>query len=419
MILYKGVEILKIDFFVVNLMALRFEEIANRIKSRWRKYFLTAEAREEARRDHLGLLEADPGTEKAIERGIKWLEIAQDCSASHDGGVAAGYSFIFDWLPSYPETTGYIVPTMLAYANSRGDNTVRQRARRMLDWLVSIQLPEGGFQGGMVNSVPKVPVTFNTGQILRGLASGVREFGEEYRAPMRRAADWLVETQDKDGCWRKYPTPFASPGMKSYETHVVWGLFEAAKFDPDKPYKDSALANIRWTLKQQRENGWFDECCIDDPSRPTTHTLGYVLRGVLEGYEFSGESDFLVAACKTADGLLGAMRSDGFIKGRFYSDWKGAVDSACLTGIAQISICWLMLYQFTSEKRYRDAAFVANSFLRRTMKCESRPEIRGAIKGSYPIDGDYCPYEYPNWACKFFIDANMLEQEIRKKEEGG
>ena len=68
-------------------------------------------------------------------------------------------------------------------------------------------------------------MTFNTGQILLGLAAGVAEFGDQYRESMEQAAQWLVDTQDPDGCWRKHSTPFAKAGEKAYETHVSWGLF--------------------------------------------------------------------------------------------------------------------------------------------------------------------------------------------------
>jgi hypothetical protein len=37
------------------------------------------------------------------------------------------------------------------------------------------------------------------------------------------------------------------------------------------------------------------------------------------------------------------------------------------------------------------------------------PDVRGGVKGSFPVDGAYGPYEYLNWACKFFVDANLLE----------
>lgn len=339
---------------------------------------------------------------------MAWLARAQDCSTSADGGVARHYSLLTGWSPSYPETTGYIVPTMLAYAKWRGDPAARQRARRMLDWLASIQFPDGGFQGGVIGAKPAVPVTFNTGQILLGLASGVREF-EQYREVMGKAADWLVRTQDADGCWRKHPTPRAKPGEKTYETHVAWGLLEAARVEPARSYAEAALANVRWALRWQRPNGWFDRCCLDDPARPLTHTLGYALRGVVEAYRFTNDAIFLHAARRTADGLRTAIRSDGFLPGRLDAHWRGAVGWACLTGSVQIAHCWLLLYQETGDKRYRDAAYAANRYVRRSMDIEGRPETRGAIKGSFPVHGGYGTYQYLNWACKFAIDSNLLE----------
>jgi hypothetical protein len=230
---------------------------------------------------------------------------------------------------------------------------------------------------------------------------------------MCRAADWLVRTQDPDGCWRKHPTPRAAFGEKTYETHVAWGLLEAARLEPDKPYAEAALANVRWALRWQRANGWLEKCCLTDPSQPLTHTLGYALRGIIEAYLFTRGEAFLQAALRTADGLLTATREDGFLPGRLRPDWRGTVEWACLTGSAQIACCWLLLYLDTGEVRYRDAAFNVNRYVRRTMKIEDPLEMRGAIKGSFPIYGEYGTYEYLNWACKFAIDANMLEQAVR------
>lgn len=384
------------------------KSVVHALQAEWA---LTPEARKERRRDRNGRSERDPGSAAVIEACMAWLAEAQDRSPSKDGGVARDYSLIKGWATSYPETTGYIIPTLLDYANERGDPEPRERARRMLDWLVAIQFPEGGFQGGRIDSTPVVPVTFNTGQILIGLARGAAEF-EPYREPMCRAADWLVETLDDDGCWRRHPTPFAEAGEKAYETHVSWGLFEAARLEPDKPYATAGFANLNWAIGKQRDNGWVADCCLSDPSRPLTHTLGYYLRGLIEGYRLKPEPHVLEAARKTADGLLTALKSDGTLPGRLNPDWSAAAPWVCLTGSVQIAHCWLLLYEITSDARYRQAAAAANRFVRCTVRTDGAPELRGGVKGSFPVNGDYGHYEFLNWAAKFCIDANMAEQHL-------
>jgi hypothetical protein len=368
----------------------------------------------ERKADRRGLSPLDPGIPRAVEEAMEWICRAQDHSASRDGGVARHFSLIDGWSTSYPEITGYIVPTLLAYARTSADEAMRDRARRMLDWLVSIQLPCGGFQGGTIGATPVVPVPFNTGQILLGLAAGVREFGE-YEESLVRAADWLVDAQDPDGAWRRNPSPFVTPGEKTYDTHAAWGLLEAARVKPDAGYADAALANVRWALSHQHENGWIDRCCLSDARQPVTHTIGYVLRGVIEAYRFSPDPLLLESSRRTADGLLSALRDDGHLPGRLDRRWRATVSYVCLTGTVQIAACWLLLHQITGERKYLDAGTIANRYVRRTMKIDGRPETRGAIKGSFPVSGEYGHYQYLSWAGKFLVDANVLEREIRER----
>jgi hypothetical protein len=375
---------------------------------------LSSEGRKQHLKDRSGLADYDPGPDRAIKESVAWLCLAQDNSISQDGGVAYRYSLLDEWGASYPETTGYIVPTIIEYAKMKKDEQLLKRAELMLDWLASIQLKEGGFSGGQVVSKQKAPVSFNTGQILLGFVAGVRQFGEKYIEPMRRAADWLVRTQDSDGCWRAYPSPYAVRGDKTYDTHIAWSLLEAAKIEPQKKYAQAGLSNVRWALKSQRDNGWFANCCVLNPSRPLTHTLGYVFRGIVEAYQFTEESNFLDASQRIADGVMSAMCDDGFLPGRLMPNWQGVVSWSCLTGSAQIAYCWFKMYQITGKTAYRDAACAANQYVRRTMRIKGSPETKGAIGGSFPIYGGYCQYAYPNWACKFFIDSNLLEKQINE-----
>ena len=176
-------------------------------------------ARAQRRLDKRGLPAFDPGPERAITAGLSWLGYAQDHSTSNDGGVARHFSLIDGWSDSYPETTGYIADTFISLGIENGDQQLIERAKRMLDWLVSIQFADGAFQGGMVNELPRVHATFDTGQILIGLVAGTR-IDDCYRPPMAQAADWLVETQDPDGCWRRFDTPFAASGEKKLMKHT-------------------------------------------------------------------------------------------------------------------------------------------------------------------------------------------------------
>lgn len=375
-------------------------------------------ARAELKRDRAGLPPQDAGAEAVLDGLMRWLCAAQDHSASADGGVARSFDLINGWETSYPETTGYIIPTFIDYAQRKRDPPMLARARRMTDWLVSIQMPGGGFQGGRIDSTPVVPVTFNTGQILIGLVAAERAFGE-YRGAMLAAADWLVRTQDPDGCWRSHPTPFAAPGEKEYETHVAWGLFEAARVAPDRGYGEAGLRNVNWALASQAEDGWLPKCCLVDPARPLTHTIGYALRGVLEAYRYHDDPRLLGAARKIADGLLAASRPDGHLAGRLARGWQPAVPWVCLTGMAQVAICWIMLHEITGERRYVEAARRANAFVRRSVRLDGPDGVRGGVKGAFPVDGDYGRFQLLNWAAKFLADSLMLELDLVNRVPAG
>ncbi|MEM7501101.1 MAG: hypothetical protein AAF417_03625 [Pseudomonadota bacterium] len=374
---------------------------------------LPKEAKQEDRIDRAGLPEADPGIDACVQASIDWLLNSQKMSTTTDGGSSRHFSLIDGWGSSYPETTGYIVPTLIDYAKRSQRSDVMESARKMADWLVSIQFEEGGFQGGLVDALPRVQVTFNTGQILMGLSAAAAEWGEPYRASMNRAATWLVETQDSDGCWRKYPTPFAAPGEKVYETHVAWGVFEAARVEGSEAYADAAFANVRWAMTHQRDNGWMAECCLTDPDYPLTHTLGYCLRGLVEANRYRSDPEVLASAMKLAKGLQSAIHENGHLPGCLDSEWKGAVDWVCLTGSVQIAHSFLLLAQATGDDSLADAGFRLNQFVRRTVRVDGEEGVRGGVKGSFPVSGGYGHFQYLNWAAKFMIDSNLLESDMR------
>jgi len=283
----------------------------------------------------------------------------------------------------------------------------------MAKWEVGIQLECGGFQAGIVGAEKKIPAVFDTGQIILGLGRAYRETQDRiFLSSLERAADWLCDVQDEDGAWRKYLAPQVANKLNVYNARVAWALTMAHDLLGKERYCLVAIKNIKWSLTQQKENGWFDNNDFEENSRPLTHTIAYAVSGILEVGLYLKNDEFLNKAAKTAEALIAQQRRDGSLAGRYQENWASAVKWSCLAGDAQVSVIWLKLYKYTGENKYLDAARKMNAFLKVSQEISTKDRnLKGAIKGSYPLYGRYEPWFYPNWAAKFFIDALILEEE--------
>jgi len=353
----------------------------------------------------------DPGVDRVLEAGVDWLLAAQRGSASADGGMARNYAIGRGWSKSYPETTGYIVQTLLEPEVLELRPHAREAAGRALDWLLTIQAPAGGWPGSVAGASTE-PVTFNTGQILLGFADGVRKLGRDDRQAVLRGGDWLVEMLDPDGGWRRGHSRYAMPGPSVYELHTAWGLAEAADALSHPPFLEAAVRNADWSLTMQQPNGWFDRCDLTDESRPLTHTLAYAVRGLIEVWRHAGTERHLEAALLAAGARARGAQPNGYLPGRRTSWWEAAVNWSCLTGTSQMAICWAILYKETGDEDLLAAMRRGNAFVRKTVRLDADDTIRGGVPGAYPVTGDYGRLELLNWAVKFTVDAQLAERRI-------
>jgi hypothetical protein len=138
-----------------------------------------------------------------------------------------------------------------------------------------------------------------------------------------------------------------------------------------------------------------------------------VLRGVIEAYRYAVDEAMLDCASRLAEALLRVQDRLGRLAGRWSAEWEAREDSACLTGISQIAACWFLLSDILTDDRYKRAALLANSYVRRTVKTHGANGVIGGVAGSFPIDGGYAPFEYLSWAVKFALDANLMELDSR------
>lgn len=363
-------------------------------------------------RDRLLPRRRAPEASTALDAMATWLARAQDASGCD--GVSAYYDLQRGrWAGAYPETTGYIIPTLFNYADVAGKPEFRERAIRMADWESDIQLPEGAVRAGTLDSPTVAPTIFNTGQTLFGWARTYREtqrarFGES----LRRASEWLLDAQDEDGAWRRFGSPFTSHELNTYNTRTAYGLAVAAEALGEPRYLDAAKRNVSWALEQALPNGWLPDNCLEDNERPLTHTIAYAIRGILEVSAAVGDDSGLNAALKMAKAVAQSQRADGALPGRLDRNWQPAARWTCVTGNAQIAIVWLRLAKLVGDVGLAGAAYRSIDFSLTVLDLSHpNPGVRGGVKGSHPLDGNYMRNRYPNWAAKFLMDAVMLRDD--------
>jgi hypothetical protein len=360
--------------------------------------------------------EAETAHEPHLVAALDWLTRAQDVNPT--GGISRGFSHVRNryfrlrgWEPDYPETTGYIIPTLLAAARRFEREDLVSRALLAATWECGLQLPSGAVQGGVVGE-PLSPSAFNTGQVILGWLAAFNESREaRYADAATAAAYFLMDNLDADGIWRRAHSRFAMPGDALYNARTAWALAECSRTLGLRGARDSAWRALRAVSRRQHASGWLPDCCLTDPREPLLHTIAYAIRGLVEGGRILEDQRLVAAGASAASALAEQVQFDGWLSGRYAAGWRAAAPWACLTGQAQMATNWIRLYEITHEKKWLEPAGRVIGYLKRTQdRFASEPGIAGGIAGSDPVEGDYGAYETLSWATKFFVDALLRHE---------
>lgn len=344
-----------------------------------------------------------------LEAALEWIKYAQ--RASGDNGISKGYHVLRRrWSPSYPETTGYTIPSLLNAALMLGRPDLQTLALSLAEYLLNVATPEGAVVHWANGSLQ--PVVFDTGQVLFGWLAAYESSGDErYLEAATRAGNWLAGIQDSSGAWTKYQHLGV---VKVIDTRVAWALLELYRHTQQDAHRSAAIRNLEWALGQQDDDGWFRNCAFRVDEDPFTHTLVYTAEGLFESGCLLNDDHYLVAAAKTADALLARLRTNGWLASTYGSGWKATSRSSCLTGNCQASRLWLSLFTLKGNPAYVEGAKRALGFVSHTQPLKSGNRgVRGGIAGSAPIYGRYERFTYPNWAAKFYIDALLTVQTMQ------
>ena len=344
---------------------------------------------------------------EALRGAVGYLMRAQD--QGKDAGFGS-YHLVNGWSTSYPETTGYIIPTLLAAAEHLQWEEPRARALRAADWLLSIQRPDGGWQGGRMGEV-RESVVFNTAQVIRGLLAAHETSGRaEFLTASTRAGEWILGSQSRDGAWRK--ENFLG-SARVYDTYVSAPLLRLHRITGDERYRKAAAANLEWVLAQQWANGWFSNAdnTIKHNERPITHTIAYTIDGLIECAAHVRHDLIMDRATRTAGALLDTFLRDGWLNGRYDGQWRGS-ESLITTGCAQLAVCWAWLHRITGENKYAEGLRRMTDLLiaMQQVNFVGPAEAHGALTGSFPLWGRYENFAFPNWGTKYFADALLCAE---------
>lgn len=343
---------------------------------------------------------------------VHWLGRAQDVTG--DGGICGRYRLDRGWTSSYPETTGYLVPTLLRLAREWKNDDLRARARQAVEFLLPLQLGSGAFPGLEVKENRTEPSPFNTAQIVNGLIAWHEENGD-IRAldAARRAGDWLLSIQEPDGSWKKHVYMGVSA---AYHAHASCWLAQLGVHTGDEKYLRAAERHMDWVLSlRDAKTGFIDRAGFSaadhEARRAVTHTLAYTLWGVLYTGLAAKRDDAVAAVRFAAERVMRRMHLDGKLPGVLDAGFRRVANYQCLTGNAQFALIWMKLFELDGDARFLNAACFALDLVKAAQPIDNpNPGIRGGIPGSDPVTGGYLHLALPNWAAKFFLDA-MLEKE--------
>jgi len=349
---------------------------------------------------------------RRLSAAIDWIGLAH--LRSGNGGISKGYNAVRGgWYPSYPETTGYTIPTLLNAAKVLNRPELGEMALSLADYLLETTTDQGG--AAHWSSAKAEPIVFDTGQVMFGWLAAYQASGEDrYMGKATRAGDWLLSIQEQSGAWKKHQHLGVE---KVIDTRVAWALIELYRHVQRDAYRLAAVRNLDWAVRQQDADGWFRRCAFREGEDPFTHTLAYTAEGLFECGCLLREERYIKNAQLTADALMAHQRPGGGLSATFGPGWRETSRSSCLTGDCQMGRLWLRFAGHSGIKTYSIAAEKAITFVARTQVVNSAdPNVRGAIAGSYPVWGKYERFKYPNWAAKFFVDALLALNEAEQTE---
>lgn len=347
-----------------------------------------------------------------VEKSVKFLIKSIDKKTL---GSRAFYSRILyplsGWSKPYPETTGYIIKTFDDLIFDFGYTHLESHSETMAQWLLSIQMNDGAFPGGLYDEKKSSSKSiFNTAQIIIGLCSRYKRTNNVvYLNSAKKAANWIIKSINTEGAFAKYH--YVENFSPSYYTRVCWPLLEVYDLTKDTNISTFASNALEYIAKKQLKNSFIKDSGFKPESHAFLHTIAYTIRGFLESYLITKNELHLNIAIELAEKLLLKFERKKYLAGAYFENFNEHNSYRCLTGESQIAIIWFKLYKITNDLRYLNAGIKLLDMVSNDLVGSYNILFTsGGHTGSKPFYGKYIAFRQPNWASKFYLDAIMQEE---------
>jgi len=307
------------------------------------------------------------------------------------------------WIPTLTRVRQFY-PDI--FKSVMGENDI---IKELANWVLRTQRRDGTFPGAYGDFMNQPPRVFNNGQIIHALLDYYNVIGHsELVIAARNSAEWLVKVMSADGSWRQFTFH-----QLSSNTMTGAALIRLADITGDKKYAEAGEKNIRFALSLQKENGYLAGNGFDTGSSALTITIGYAIEGILEAGILSGNENWKNAALKALYPVLHVAGKEGYLHGEIDENYHSGSSYCCLAGNCLLAMISYKLASLTGLNDLRARADLLLNYVRdKQIRSEVR-DISGGISGSWPISGNYCSYEIPSWAVRYFSEALMMHDSAR------
>ncbi len=356
-------------------------------------------------KDVLSALGGQQKLEAALTSNLKW--IARSFEVNGLKGSSGKRTVYGQWGAPYPETTGYLIPTLLEC--SPYNDSLREIALAQLSFIKSIQNEDGSFYQALDN---KAPIIFDTAQIVIGLVAlcpEVLKF-EDISDVVKEAVIWMHEQLTEEGLFLEHN--YVDNYNPAYYARIAMAMSQGEAIFFSKITSKTKKLIFR-IADLQNADLMFDYAGFSAEETPYTHTIAYTLRGLWECALHINNKKLMHKVTDSLARLSETLLSKGKVAGRYDAHWQGDYSFICSTGNAQLALLYLLVYERLQNKKFLQ---VVPLLLKPLLAGQRSLSLnKGAVPSSLPIWGPYQKWSFTNWTQKFYADALVSILEMNKR----